>query len=182
MFNSIASTDSKYYLTSRNLPGRIFFNFFLKFQMFPLTTAAEFHMIHLGPQKMFGMKSLWFLMWYYYVHVVAPIYNIRQQIRKDSFEWYRNLQQRKYGYVHQFKERINEILCYRKWDTIVRNNFFVNKLNQVKKYRFPKLNVKIIDPIAARNILFVSNYRSKIIFIKVIFIELPWYFKEIEIL
>ena len=52
-----------------------------------------------------------------------PIYNIRQQIKKDSFEWYRNLQQGKYEYLHEFKERINEIVwLQKKHNQIINNN------------------------------------------------------------
>ena len=51
------------------------------------------------------------------------IYNIRQQIKKDSFEWYRNLQQGKYEYLHEFKERINEIVwLQKKHNQIINNN------------------------------------------------------------
>jgi len=38
------------------------------------------------------------------------LHNIKQQIKKDSYEWYRNLRQNKYEYLHEFKERINEVL------------------------------------------------------------------------
>ena len=37
------------------------------------------------------------------------VYNIKQQIKEDSFDWYRKLQQGKYEYLHEFRERINEI-------------------------------------------------------------------------
>jgi len=40
----------------------------------------------------------------------ASLWHIRQQIKKESFEWYKELRQGEYEYLHQFKERINEIM------------------------------------------------------------------------
>ena len=37
------------------------------------------------------------------------LYNIRQRIKRESFEWYQQLRQGNYEYIHEFKERINEI-------------------------------------------------------------------------
>ena len=34
---------------------------------------------------------------------------IRQQIKKESYDWYNTLRQDRYSYLHEFKERINEI-------------------------------------------------------------------------
>ena len=42
---------------------------------------------------------------------LKQIYNIRQQIKKDSYDWYTESESKeKYEYLHEFKERINEIL------------------------------------------------------------------------
>jgi hypothetical protein len=38
------------------------------------------------------------------------LYNIRQQIKKDSFKWYKTMREGEYEYIHEFKERIDEIL------------------------------------------------------------------------
>ena len=40
---------------------------------------------------------------------LKQIYNIRQQIKKDSYDWYMKLRSNQYEYLHEFKERINEI-------------------------------------------------------------------------
>ncbi len=37
------------------------------------------------------------------------LYNIRQRIKKDSHVWYQRLREGNYEYIHEFKERINEI-------------------------------------------------------------------------
>ena len=51
------------------------------------------------------------------------IYNIRQQIKKDSYHWYKTLREGQYEYIHEFKERINEILwLQQKHNDIIKNN------------------------------------------------------------
>jgi hypothetical protein len=34
---------------------------------------------------------------------------VRRSIKKDAFNWYNNLREGKYDYIHEFKERINEV-------------------------------------------------------------------------
>ena len=38
------------------------------------------------------------------------LYYLRQRIKKDSYHWYKTISEGEYEYVHEFKERINEIL------------------------------------------------------------------------
>jgi hypothetical protein len=38
------------------------------------------------------------------------LYSIRQQIKKESFHSYKTMREGQYEYIHEFKERINEIL------------------------------------------------------------------------
>lgn len=43
------------------------------------------------------------------------LYNVRQaNVKKESFHWYRTMREGQIEYVHQFKERINEILFLQK--------------------------------------------------------------------
>ena len=39
---------------------------------------------------------------------------IRQQIKRESYHWYSQLREGEYEYLHEFKERINEILFMQK--------------------------------------------------------------------
>jgi hypothetical protein len=51
------------------------------------------------------------------------LYHIKNKIRKESLYWYQNLQQNRYEYIYQFKERIREIESYmRKHHEIIDNN------------------------------------------------------------
>ena len=38
------------------------------------------------------------------------LYYVRQQIKRDSYHWYQQMGEGQYEYIHEFKERINEIL------------------------------------------------------------------------
>ena len=44
----------------------------------------------------------------------SGLYNIKQSIKKDSYHWYKTLKQGEYEYIHEFKERINEIVDLQK--------------------------------------------------------------------
>jgi len=40
----------------------------------------------------------------------SGLYRVRQQIKKESYEWYSQLRQGEYEFIHEFRERINEII------------------------------------------------------------------------
>jgi hypothetical protein len=42
------------------------------------------------------------------------IYNIRQRIKKDSYHWYKTMREGQYDYIHEFRERISEIMYLQK--------------------------------------------------------------------
>jgi hypothetical protein len=44
----------------------------------------------------------------------TALYNIRQKIKRDSYQWYKLMREGQYEYIHEFKERIDEILSLQK--------------------------------------------------------------------
>jgi hypothetical protein len=42
------------------------------------------------------------------------LYDLRQSIKRESFKWYKTMREGEYEYIHEFKERINEILFLQK--------------------------------------------------------------------
>ena len=42
------------------------------------------------------------------------LYAIKQQIKRESYHWYKTMREGEYEYIHEFKERINEILFLQK--------------------------------------------------------------------
>ena len=51
------------------------------------------------------------------------IYKVKQLIKKESFKWYTTLRNSHYEYLHEFKERINEIYwLQQKHHEIIKDN------------------------------------------------------------
>jgi hypothetical protein len=42
------------------------------------------------------------------------LYNVRQRIKKESYHWYKVMREGQYEYIHEFKERISEIIDLQK--------------------------------------------------------------------
>jgi uncharacterized membrane protein YgaE (UPF0421/DUF939 family) len=42
------------------------------------------------------------------------LYDLKQSIKKESYHWYKTMREGQYEYIHEFKERINEILSLQK--------------------------------------------------------------------
>jgi hypothetical protein len=45
---------------------------------------------------------------------VRQVTRIKQQIKKESYHWYSTMREGEYEYIHQFKERIDEIINLQK--------------------------------------------------------------------
>ena len=41
---------------------------------------------------------------------VSNLTRIKQEIKRDSYQWYKTMREGEYEYIHEFRERINEIL------------------------------------------------------------------------
>jgi hypothetical protein len=50
--------------------------------------------------------------------------DIRQRIKRDSYDWYSQLREGQYEYIHEFKQRINEIMDLQRMhhEIIIRND------------------------------------------------------------
>ena len=45
---------------------------------------------------------------------IREITRVKHQIKKESYQWYKTMREGNYEYIHEFKERINEILSLQK--------------------------------------------------------------------
>jgi hypothetical protein len=45
---------------------------------------------------------------------VSNLTRIKQEIKRDSYQWYKIMREGEYEYIHEFRERINEILDLQK--------------------------------------------------------------------
>ena len=46
--------------------------------------------------------------------VQKTLYFIRRRIKQDTYQWYKTMREGEYEYIHEFRERINEILDLQK--------------------------------------------------------------------
>ena len=97
---------------------------------------------------------------------------IRQRIKKESFKWYSQLREGQYEYLHEFKERINEIIDLQRQhhEIIIRNQDRPGIL-QTSLIELHKLNVTLsnyydIAPYIVSNIGNINNNNDNPISIK----------------
>ena len=74
------------------------------------------------------------------------LYNLRQQIKKESYDWYIRLRESKFEYLHEFKERINEILWLQlKHHDLIENNKHNPQIQQTSLAELHKLNITLAN-------------------------------------
>ena len=70
--------------------------------------------------------------------------SIKQQIKKESYKWYQKLREGEYEYIHEFKERINEIMwLQKKHNEIIKNNASNPSIQQTSLAELHKLNITL---------------------------------------
>ena len=69
------------------------------------------------------------------------IYNVRQSIKKDSYQWFKTRAEGQYDYVREFKERVEEILWLLiKHHSIIEKNDHSPQIQQTSLAELQKLN------------------------------------------
>ena len=72
------------------------------------------------------------------------IISVREQIRKQSYEWYNTLRQDRYSYIQEFKERINEIMELQKMHhEIIESNKHNPAIQQTSLAELHRLNITL---------------------------------------
>lgn len=72
------------------------------------------------------------------------LYNLRQQIKRDSFKWYKTMREGEYEYIHEFKDRINEILDLQKRHyEIIDNESTPTPVKQTSLAELHRLNITL---------------------------------------
>lgn len=69
------------------------------------------------------------------------IYNVRQRIKKDSYQWFKTLREGQYEYIKEFKERIEELLWMQlKHHNIIDKNQNNPQLQQISLAELGRMN------------------------------------------
>ena len=72
------------------------------------------------------------------------LWNIRQRLKKESAMWYSQLREGQYEYLHEFRERINEIMdLQKKTHEIIDNNENNPQIQLAAISELHKLNITL---------------------------------------
>jgi hypothetical protein len=72
------------------------------------------------------------------------LYRIRQQIKKESYHWYKTMREGEYEYIHEFKERISEIIdLQKKHHAIIDSPTEPTTVKQTSMAELHKLNITL---------------------------------------
>jgi hypothetical protein len=72
------------------------------------------------------------------------LYDLRQSIKKDSYEWYKAMREGQYEYIHEYKERIDEILSLQnKHHEIIENNKHNPQIQQTSLAELHRLSITL---------------------------------------
>ena len=72
------------------------------------------------------------------------LYDLRQSIKKDSYEWYMTMREGRYEYVHEFRERISEIMSLQqKHHQIIDSNEHNPQIQQTSLAELHRLSITL---------------------------------------
>ena len=76
----------------------------------------------------------------------SGLYKIKQQIKKESYDWYKTMREGQYEYIYEFRERINEILdLQRKHHEIIDNDREPTTVKQASLAELHRLNITLAN-------------------------------------
>jgi hypothetical protein len=72
------------------------------------------------------------------------LYYLRKDIKRDSYEWYKSMREGQYEYIHEFKERIDEVLwLQRKHHEIIDSDKEPTTVKQSSLAELHRLNITL---------------------------------------
>jgi len=84
--------------------------------------------------------------------------NIRKRIKRESYHWYKAMREGEYGYIHEFRERINEILSLqKKHHQIIDNENIPIPINQTSLAELHKLSITLSNLYDVAPSIIVNN-------------------------
>jgi hypothetical protein len=74
----------------------------------------------------------------------VALFNIKKRIKRDSFNWYKTMREGEYEYIHEFKERINEIVfLQKKHHQIIDTNEYNPSVQQTSLAELHRLSITL---------------------------------------
>jgi hypothetical protein len=72
------------------------------------------------------------------------LYNVRQRIKKESYHWYPTMREPEYEYIHEFRQRVNEIISLQKrHHQIIDNNEHNPQIQQTSLAELHRLGITL---------------------------------------
>ena len=74
----------------------------------------------------------------------TSLYRIRQSIKRESYHWYKTMRDGQYEYIHEFRERVSEIMSLqKKHHEIIDNNEYNTTVQQTSLAELHRLNITL---------------------------------------
>jgi hypothetical protein len=74
----------------------------------------------------------------------VALFKIRNRIKKESYHWYKTMREGQYEYIHEFKERINEIMdLQRRHHAIIDSHTEPTTVKQTSLAELHRLNITL---------------------------------------
>ena len=74
----------------------------------------------------------------------SGLYKIKQQIKKESYDWYKSMREGQFEYIHEFKERINEILSLQeRHHEIIDNDMNISPVKRASLVELHRLSITL---------------------------------------
>jgi len=72
----------------------------------------------------------------------VSLYNIRKRIKKESYHWYKTMREGEYEFIHEFRERLSEIISLqKKHHEIIDNNEHNPQIQQTSLAELHRLSI-----------------------------------------
>jgi hypothetical protein len=98
---------------------------------------------------------------------IRHVSRIKQQIKRESYHWYSQLREGEYEYLHEFKERINEIMdLQKKLHHIIDNNenspaIQIDAVSELHKLNITLSNYFDVAPVIVNGFTLPTTQQSK---------------------
>ena len=75
---------------------------------------------------------------------IRHLSRLRQQIKKESYHWYKTMREGEYEYIHEFRERVSEIMSLqKKHHQIIDNNEDNPQIQQTSLAELHRLSITL---------------------------------------
>jgi hypothetical protein len=91
------------------------------------------------------------------------LYDLKQSIKKESYHWYKTMREGQYEYIHEFRERIDEILSLqKKHHQIIDSNEHNPQIQQTSLAELHRLSITLSNLFDVALLTYPSGQNSSL--------------------